>query len=304
MRQNLALQMKFRGHETFFIRKGWLSKGLRAVQEEPDVFISQESPMDKLGLGSNMVKSLRYWLQAVQLTNEEKTNGRKRTQKLTELGEIIYNNDRYFDEIGTLWALHYQLANNRKLATSWYYFFNEFKMKSFSQSDFARLLTTWAQESLGSAPAPRSLSDDFNCVLGTYISRDKLQTGKVSPENNIDCPFGELELVDVDNERNKTYRKRQANLDLLPPLLGLYALISFVGPSAQGKEIPLDDILNRPGSPGKAFNLDTFSLLDLMRKLEAFGYIRVIRTAGLNQVRIDTEMSSIDCLEAHYKEIG
>lgn len=57
--------MKLRGHETFFIRKGWLSKGLKHIVESPDVFVSKvNNPMDELGIGANMVKSLRYWMQA------------------------------------------------------------------------------------------------------------------------------------------------------------------------------------------------------------------------------------------------
>lgn len=60
--------MKFRAHDTFFIRKGWLSKGMKAVHSKPDVFVSKdENPMDVLGIGSNMVKSLRYWLVATIL---------------------------------------------------------------------------------------------------------------------------------------------------------------------------------------------------------------------------------------------
>ena len=64
--------MKFRAHETFFIRKGWLSKGIKYVEQtEGRVFIDKENnPMDVLGIGSNMVKSLRYWLQAVGITYE------------------------------------------------------------------------------------------------------------------------------------------------------------------------------------------------------------------------------------------
>ena len=55
--------MKFRAHDTFAIRKGWLNKGLRNIPKAPDVFISKENnPMDVLGIGANMVKSLRYWL--------------------------------------------------------------------------------------------------------------------------------------------------------------------------------------------------------------------------------------------------
>ena len=63
--------MKFRAHDTFFIRKGWLSKGMKYVHAKDDVFISKnENPMDVLGIGANMVKALRYWLQAVGLTEE------------------------------------------------------------------------------------------------------------------------------------------------------------------------------------------------------------------------------------------
>ena len=51
------MAMKFRAHETFFIRKRWLSKGMKAVKNEPTAFISKEkNPMDTLGIGSNMVK--------------------------------------------------------------------------------------------------------------------------------------------------------------------------------------------------------------------------------------------------------
>ena len=111
--------MKFRAHDTFAIRKGWLNKGLRNIEKAPDVFISkQNNPMDVLGIGANMVKSLRYWLQATGLTVEP--NSGKRTQSLTPIGEIIYNNDPYFEETGSLWLVHYGLATNLEDATSWY----------------------------------------------------------------------------------------------------------------------------------------------------------------------------------------
>ncbi len=93
--------MKFRAHDTFFIRKGWLNKGMRNVQKDPSVFMGANgNPMDILGIGANMVKALRYWLQAVGLT-EESSSGRK-VQSFTEFGSILYKNDPYFEEMGTL----------------------------------------------------------------------------------------------------------------------------------------------------------------------------------------------------------
>ena len=52
--------MRFRAHETFAIRKGWLHKGMKNVVNSPTVFIDKDvNPMEKLGLGTNMVKALR-----------------------------------------------------------------------------------------------------------------------------------------------------------------------------------------------------------------------------------------------------
>ena len=100
------MPMKFRAHDTFFIRKGWISKGMRCVAEKPDVFIAHdENPMDVLGIGANMVKALRYWLQVIGLTVEPDKG--KRSQSFTELGKLIYEHDAYIEELGTLYLLQY-----------------------------------------------------------------------------------------------------------------------------------------------------------------------------------------------------
>ncbi len=45
------MAMKFRAHETFFIRKGWLSKGMERIVEKPNLFIDKdEKPMDIYGI--------------------------------------------------------------------------------------------------------------------------------------------------------------------------------------------------------------------------------------------------------------
>ena len=51
--------MKFRAHDTFFIRKGWLNKGLSQVKRDGSVFISKtQNPMDVFGIGNNIRKAL------------------------------------------------------------------------------------------------------------------------------------------------------------------------------------------------------------------------------------------------------
>lgn len=294
------MAMRFRAHDTFFIRKGWLSKGMRCVQNKPDVFVAKdENPMDVLGLGANMVKALRYWLQAVGLTEEPKSG--KRIQTLTPLGESVFAHDRYIEEFGTLYLLQYKLASNASDATAWYYFFNEFNLSEFSRDDFVEQIQKYIKMSgNGESVAPRSLNDDFACIVNTYLPRYKLSNQKISPENNIDCPFGELGLVDVLNKNKKTYKKSIPGASSIHPLVALAVIVDQAG---ERKELSLNELLTAPNNIGRVFNLDSITMLDILYGIEHQGLIKINRTAGLDVVNILCEYSFQDCVDRYYDTI-
>mgnify|MGYP000192438942 FL=1 len=291
--------MKFRAHDTFFIRKGWLNKGLRNVNADAGVFMGTKgNPMDVLGIGANMVKALRYWLQAVKLTSEP-ASGRKE-QTFTEFGKIVFENDPYIEEMGTLWLLHYQLASNKEDATAWYYFFNEFKASEFTKEDFVKQLSNYIRIN-GEEVSERSLEDDYTCIINTYVSRMKSNPEKVQPESNIDCPFGELGLIDIANKKDKLYKKTTPKKDLIHPLVVLAVILD----QANGKdEIKISAIQNDPCNVGKIFNLDIITLTALLYKIELMGYIKVVRTAGLDIIRIIKDTSFIECIKDYYQAIN
>lgn len=295
------MAMKFRAHDTFFIRKGWLSKGMKYVRYKPDVFVAkEENPMDVLGIGANMVKALRYWLQAVGLT-EEPTSG-KRVQTFTPLGKSIYSNDRYIEELGTLYLLHYRLSSNKAEATAWYYFFNEFNMTEFSRDDFVEFLQRRIRmENSDMEVAIRSLNDDFSCIISTYLPRYKTSTNRVAPESNIDCPFGELGLVDVLSKEKRTFRKATSAASTLNPWVALAVIVDQAG---DVKEISLNELLTAPCNVGKTFNLDAISMLDVLYQIERIGKIKINRTAGLDVIHILDELTFQDCVDAYYKSIN
>ena len=82
------------------------------------------------------------------------------------------------------------------------------------------------------------------------MPRYKSNPGKVSPENNIDCPFGELGLVDIANKRQKTYKKSIPAAKTFNPWV-VYAVIVD---QAKGKgEIGLNDLLTKPKNIGRVF---------------------------------------------------
>jgi hypothetical protein len=291
--------MRFRAHDTFFIRKGWLYKGMKNIVRDPTVFMGDNgNPMDILGIGANMVKSLRYWLQAVGLTIEPPQG--KKYQTLTPFGEIVYENDRYIEEIGTLWFLHYKLVTNESDATAWYYFFNEFNRSEFTRDDFVKQLNTYIMLN-GSEVSERSLDDDFNCIISTYVPRIKSNPGKVHPESNIDCPLGELSLVDIVNRKTKTYKKSVPKLDSIDPLVVLAVIVD----QAKGEnQVKISSIQNDKCNAGKVFNLDIITLTSLLNKLEIKGYIKVVRTAGLDYIDIVRKIDFLWCVREYYTEIN
>lgn len=292
---------KFRAHETFFIRKGWLYKGLKHVESKPFLFSGKEgNAMDILGIGANMVKALRYWLQAVGLT-QEPTSG-QRSQKLTDpLGIIIWENDRYIEEMGTLWLLHYKLVTNEELATSWYFFYNKFRKTEFNKEDFLIDIENYISLELGANVARTSLEDDFNCIINTYISRIKSSPEKVHPESNIDCPLGELELMEIVNKKAKIYKKCEPRLEALHPLI----VLSVIVEQADGNnEIRINNLRNDEKNIGKVFNMNIILLINYLNRLDQLGYIKVNRTAGLDVIKVLTNMSFSDCIKLYYNEIN
>lgn len=292
--------MKFRAHDTFFIRKGWLSKGMKAVHSKPDVFVSKdENPMDVLGIGSNMVKSLRYWLVATNLT-EEALQNKRRIQKFTEFGNQVFKNDRFMEEYGTLYLLHYMLAKNEEDATSWYFFFNEFNMSEFTREDFVAALQNYVSMK-GETVAIRSMSDDFACILNTYLPRYKINPTRVNPENNIDCPLGELGLIDILDKNKKTYRKAIPTPETIHP----WVLMAVMCDQSSGRmEIGLNELLTAKCNIGKTFNLDAITMLDVLHQVEKLGLVKIIRTAGLDVIQLKQNYSFAECVDNYYECIS
>lgn len=254
--------------------------------------------MDVLGIGSNMVKSLRYWLQAVGLTSEPKSGVRGQT--FTVLADLIWKNDRYLEELGTLWLLHYYLASNKENATSWYFFFNEFDLSEFKKEDFVTMLTNFTITEFGVKSALSSYEDDFTCLINTYVSRHKVNPEKVSPESNMECPFGELGLVDLVNKKEKIYRKTEPQKNMLHSLIVLAVILD----QADGnREIKIQDLLRKPCNVGKVFNLDIIELTGHLYQIEKLGHIKVVRTAGLDVIKILTNMDYPTCIQTYYDSL-
>ena len=101
------IQYSFSGHESFPCKTLWLKKGYDFVKENKD-FNRPEAVID-LGVGKNMVASIRYWL---------KVFGVCKNDQRTWLGDYLFNDqngkDKYIEDLATLWLLHFNLVFNQE----------------------------------------------------------------------------------------------------------------------------------------------------------------------------------------------
>lgn len=289
--------MKIRAHETFSIRKGWIHKGVKNILVYPRLFTDKNiNPCDILGIGTNMVKSLRYWMTAVGIM-EEVSEGNQKVQKLTRLGEIIDEYDKYYEEDGTNWLLHYMLAKNEELATAWYWFFNIFKINSFDKQLFVRELSEFLHTEYDYDGSEKMLGDEFDCIIKTYCSKGKA----VSPEDINECPLTDLHLIEVSD--NKDYKKHTPDRDAIHPLI-ILAVISEQAYISKKKEVLITDLLNKECNVGRIFNLDRATCFYYLEQLQKSGYLEIVRTAGLDVIQLKQQYDFYGIIVSYYQAIN
>lgn len=293
-----STKIKIRGHESFYIREGWLRKGVVAIREEAYILSNIQDAIDKLGVGSAMVKSIRYWLQAVGLTEEKRGQKGKRYQELTDsFGKVLYNKDPYFEDLGTLYLLHYKLVTNRELATTWNLFFNSVKATEMTKYNMEEVLKQLLLNIDPEHPiSSRSLSDDCNCIIKTYFAE---KNDFKNPEDNMICPFSELGLIKKVSVRGKeeVIYKTKPDKNKLDRLIVLFVVIDNIG---EKTSTTIKNLIEDENNIGKVFNLDKNSINNYVDTLEDEGYLRVNRTAGLNTI-YPTDLA-VDILNKYYSE--
>ena len=293
------VKLKLRGHESFYIREGWLTKGIVAINKDKYILSNTISAIDELGVGSAMVKSIRYWLQALSLTDEKRGEKGKRYQELSkDFGKILFENDRYFEDLGTLYLLHYKLVSNKDLATTWNLFFNSIKATEMTKHHMEEgvkqlILNIYPQYEI----SERSLSDDCNCLVKTYFAE---KNDLKNPEDNMICPFSDLGLIKKEHIRGKDeiIYKTVPERNKLDKLIVLYVIMDNLGDK---QSTTIKNLIEDENNIGSVFNLDKNTINYYIDILRDEGYLRVNRTAGLNTI-YPTDLA-VNILDKYYSRL-
>ena len=266
----MSRKYKLKGHESFIIRDGWLTKGMKAVAAD-NRYYKINSGADVLGVGTNMAKSIRYWLKTAGLVTDTASKG----INFSALGNIINSYDPYLEDTFSLWIIHSNIATNYELATSWNLFFNDINVSSaFTRDELFVMLKEAFIESTGEQePSDRSLRDDCSAILQMYANNE---TKMADPEDKNISPFEEFGLIQKNSGK---YAKKRPFLDQIDPLVVLYLIVDKLN---KDKSIQIDEITDGRDMPGKILNLNRISVNSFLDDLQNKKYITVNRTAGLD----------------------
>jgi hypothetical protein len=296
-------KFSFSGHQTFPLRYAWLPKAVQTLHSCPDLF-SREDALVKLGVGKNMVSSIRYWSETLKLIERGAAD---KTMKPTLLGTAIFDKnegwDPFLEDTGTLWLLHWLLVSRRDRASTWYLAFTRFNKDLFTSQNLIEWIEALTQDIPGVRATSSSLKRDIDVFLRTYTpsqsKRDMLS------EDSFDCPLVELGLIrSVDHSIYQFVRGPKPSL---PDAIFLYALIDYWQLEApEVQTLSFEKILHNPGSPGKAFKLSENALAERLEQLPEWSKLRFDYTAGMRIVlRQDarTELDPYIALSGYYSDI-
>jgi hypothetical protein len=241
----------FARHETFHPRFGWLKKGFDRASVEPGIFLRDDAPV-RLGVGKNMVRSLRYWCQAFKLLEEDSP---------TLFGKQLLGAtgwDPYLEDPASLWLLHWKLLEPEPAcyATTWSFVFNQFRSVEFSTEELFKQLGEY-RDRVAPRMAESSLKKDISCLLRMYAQQTSRKN--LVGEDSLDCPFAELGLLYA-TSNSQTYRFRMGYKPTLPSAIVIYACLQYAK-RVNAQRIPIGKLLYDADSPGLVFRL-TESALD------------------------------------------
>lgn len=278
----------FSGHESFPCKTLWLKKGYDFVVAGKD-FNSPKTVIE-LGVGKNMVGSIRFWLKAFGVMDAD---------GVTWLGRYLFDDatgkDCYMEDLATLWLLHFQLVFLRE-ATLYNMFFCGVQRE---RSQFEReQVQTYVKLKVAEAGKQYAYNDntvkkDIGVLLQNYSLPRKSQSNE---------DFSSL-LIDLDlirqNSTGKGYYFNVEGKRKVTPEVFLYGLLMLKEQTGDST-IPFEAIQDHVGL---AFCMTDYETVQMLKQLANTYSANVSynEVAGIRQVQFTNDLDYKQVLDDYYE---
>lgn len=260
-----AVRPRFSGHETFACRFAWLPKAVRLIARDPAALADDEGAILELGLGKNMVRSLRFWLEAFGVASNQAGSW-----KLLPFGDTVFGAnglDPYIERVETQWLLHWQLSTSVEAPLfAWRHILFRRMRPDFTRFELLAEMRLEGQR-LGYDHSDVTLLQHLDVFLHSYLG----SLSSTSPEDALDGPLVDLGIL------RRLGRRRGGGVDRIEPVFALarlpigevggavvdYAIASFWhARRAAESVVTFRDLAHAEGSPGSSLRLEAEDLRD------------------------------------------
>jgi len=280
------MKYTFSGHESFTCKGLWLKKGYDFIAAKHD-FNAPDSVIE-LGVGKNMVSSIRYWMKAFGLTTNDQLSPIASYLLGKESGK-----DPFIEDLGTLWLLHFLLVSSQE-ATLYYLVFTKLQRekKQFDKQSVINLVErTMVEDGKQTLFNENTIKKDINVLLQSYI----IPTKTIAFEE-----YSSL-LLDLNLIRESTLDKQYVfNTEgkrAVPWQIYLFAIVSLRGEDNTVNYDVLQDA-------GLIFCMNDMEVIDMCKEIESHHPhdVRYSDVAGIRQIQFINPISLSSILNEYYNE--
>lgn len=292
MESNNNTKYTFSGHESFPCKTLWLKKGYDFVRQGKD-FNAPEAVVD-LGVGKNMVTSIRYWYKSFGLNKGTETSW---------IADYIFDSetgkDPYVEDLGTLWLLHFLLINTYE-ASLYKLFFIDFQKerKQFDREQVVgfvkRVMAAAGKVNLFNE---NTIKKDVGVLLLNYCLPRNPQSNEDFSTLLMDLDLlRQVDKTSGDDKRNGYYFNVEGKRKVTPEIF-LFALLTVK--EENDNSIPYDTLHEL----GLIFCMTDLEVIDMLKQLsetysDALTYSDV---AGIRQLQFTQQLDSKQVLDNYYE---
>lgn len=303
------MKYKISGHEKFTLRYTWLPKAILALEKNDRIFSKFDDAIILMGVGKNMVQSIKFWTLSTQIAEQNINGG----LEITDFGMALFGPDGldpYLEDIKSLWLLHWKLSTlSDTPLLAWDYLLNRWHEPEITKSSVMRVFEE-EKEKFNARPSTTTLKDHFDTFIRTYLPTRGPKG--VIKEDNLDSPLVELELLQKFGDRENKYQtgkqepiyvfRREEKPDITADMF-IYCLNDFFNIAHENETtLPFREISVGHGSPGQIFKLSEGDLRERLENLEkdSSGHFVYKESTNVPQVHRKKHVDQIDLLRNIY----
>lgn len=289
-------KLTFSGHESFVCKQFWLKKGYDFIKNH-HIRFSDDTAVISLGVGKNMVSSVRFWMKSFGLIDDD--------ENINEMAEFLFGKngkDPFLEHIGSIWLLHYHLVKTEK-ASIYNLAFNEFRKGriEFTKDQLHSFLKRKCYET-DSIYNSNTINKDINVFLRSYSKHNE---GKIDIEDDFSRMFIDLDLITHMKSRNNEgkmvewFKIENGNRKELPYHIILYAILDN---PHYGNSVTFKDLQIRHNSPGLMFAINAGGLFNKIEQItKNYPQITFTETAGMQVLQFKSNLNKLDVLNDYYR---